>query len=238
MWGIGARRAEKLERNGFVNALRLRDAPDDWIRQHLTVQGLRTAHELRGIICYPLNPVRPQRRMVTCSRAFGAPTESLADVRAATAHFVSIAASKLRREGLVCGQLSVWIGTDGFRDDHPQYSNSRTFSVGPLSNCTLELSHLALRGLGDIFEPGYQYRRAGVTLDHLQPEATAPLRLLIDAREEALRRVMMALDYINAKFGREAVRCGLFPSSALWRTKVAHPAPGYTVKWEDVIIAN
>lgn len=238
VWGIGPARAGLLERHGIVNALLLRDAQDCWIRQHLTVVGLRTVHELRGIVCFPLNPPRPARRMVSCSRAFGAATESLADVSAATAYFTSIAARKLRREGLVCGRLSVWISTDGFREDQPQYGNAQTYTVSPLSNCTIELSHLALSGLRKIYEPGFQYRRAGVSLSELQPEDTAPLRLFRDERVEGLRQLMQAMDYINAKFGRDTVRCGLYPSSSLWRTKAEHPAPGYTVQWSDVMRAK
>jgi DNA polymerase V len=238
VWGIGPAKAEFLQRYNINNALALRGADDRWIRQHLTVTGLRTVHELRGTVCYPLCTARPVRKMVNCSRAFGAPVETLADVRAAVASFVSIAAAKLRREGLVCGRLAVSINADGFRDDLPQYHNSAAFSVAPLSNCTLELSHLALTGLSRIFRPGYAYRRAGVSLDALVPESGAPAPLFVDKRCEGLRRIMQAVDYCNARFGTGVVKVGLFPSSALWRTKATQPAPGYTVNWSDVVVAH
>lgn len=239
IWGIGPARAELLTRYGISNALALREADDHWIRQHLTVVGLRTVHELRGIPCWPISPATSQRKMVTCSRSFGAATESLADVRAALAHFVSIAAAKLRREGLLAGRLSVWIGTDGFKKQGvPQFSDSISFCVAPLSNCTLELSHLALRGLEHIFRPGYAYKRAGVSLDQLEPEATAPLRLFVDDRFEGMKRLMQALDYCNARFGGEAVQVGLFPSSSVWRTKAGFEAPGYTTNWGEIVIGR
>jgi DNA polymerase V len=241
VWNIGPARAELLQRNEINNALELSQLPDRWVRQHLTVVGLRTVQELRGVVCYPINPAPLIRQQATCSRAFGTATESLADVRAAVAHFTAIAAAKLRREGLLCGRLSVWITTDGWNDKVPQYSNSQTFSVAPLSNCTLELAHLALLSLAEprgIFRPGYAYKRAGVSLDLLEPEATAPLRLFADDRYETLRRLMLALDYCNARFGAGAVQVGLFPSSALWRTRAAHPAPGFTTRWGDVMLAG
>jgi DNA polymerase V len=238
VWGIGTKRAALLQRHGYLNALQLRDAPDHWIRQRMTITALRTVHELRGICCFPLNPAPPQRQIVSCSRSFGASTESLADVRAAVAHFVSIAATKLRREGLLAGRLVVSISTDGFRDDQPQYHNSKTFSIAPLSNCTLELSHLALSGLRDIFKPGYQYKRAGVCLDGLVPEQEAPAPLFADERCEGLRRLMVALDLCAAKYGAGIVRCGLFPSSSMWRTKALHAAPGFTTYWGDVMITQ
>lgn len=236
VWGIGSRRAELLQRHDILNALQLRDAADSWVRQRMTVLGLRTVHELRGIVCYPLNTTPPQRQLVSCSRSFGSSTESLADVRAAVAHFVSIAARKLRREGLLAGRLSVSVSTDGFRDDQPQYHNAKAFSVAPLSNCTLELSHLALGGLEKIFRPGFQYKRAGVVLDQLQAEDTAPLSLFADPRRGQLRQLMLALDYCNARFGGDVVKVGLFPSSSFWRTKQQFDAPGYTVKWSHLMV--
>ena len=238
VWGIGPAKSEFLQRYGFNTALALRGADDHWVRQRLTVTGLRTVHELRGTVCYPLCTARPMRKMVNCSRAFGAPVETLADVRAAVASFVSIAAAKLRREGLVCGRLSVSINTDGFRDDLPQYHNSASFSVAPLSNCTVELSHYALTGLARIFEPGYAYRRAGVSLDALMPESDAPIPLFKDERCDGLRRIMEAVDYCNARFGDGAINVGMFPSSSLWQTKAAQAAPGYTVRWQDLMIAG
>lgn len=238
VWGIGPARADLLQRYGIASALALRDADDRWIRKQLTLVGLKTVHELRGICCYPLSTARPVRRQVACSRSFGQSTESLADMRAATAHHVEIAAAKLRREGLVCGRLSLYITTDGFRDDQPQYANSIGFSVAPVSNCTLELSHLALRGLEKIYRPGFAYKRVGVTLDQLEPAVSAPLRLFADERFEGMQRLMFALDYCSARWGAGSVRVGLFPSSGLWRTRAMFPAPGRTTRWGDLIEAE
>lgn len=90
----------------------------------------------------------------------------------------------------------------------------------------------------EIFRPGYQYKRVGVTLDELALATTAPLHLFADDRYELLHRLMVALDFCNARFGVGALRVGLFPSSALWRTRVGHPAPGYMTRWGDVMVAE
>jgi hypothetical protein len=77
---------------------------------------------------------------------------------------------------------------------------------------------------------------AGVALDQLELEATAPLPLFVDERLVGMKRLMQALDFCNARLGGNAVRCGLFPSSALWRTKQAFDAPGRTTQWQDVLV--
>lgn len=236
VWGIGPRRAELLQRHAILSAWALREADERWIRQQLTIVGLRTVQELRGITCFPINPQPPQRQQVTCSRAFGSATDSLADVRAAVAAFTGIAAAKLRRDGLLAGKLTVWLSTDSQRPDQPQYQNSRTISLAPLSNCTLELGHLALNVIEQLYRPGFRFRRAGVSLTELLPENEAPRRLWEDERYLGLRRLMAALDYCNARFGRETVRCGYFPSSLRWQTKALFAAPGRTTRWADVPI--
>jgi DNA polymerase V len=53
VWGIGPRRAELLNRNEIFSALELRNADDLWIRDQLTIVGLRTVHELRERIARP-----------------------------------------------------------------------------------------------------------------------------------------------------------------------------------------
>jgi DNA polymerase V len=50
VWGIGRRYSELLLNNNIQTARELRDANDDWIRECLTVVGLRTVWELRGIL--------------------------------------------------------------------------------------------------------------------------------------------------------------------------------------------
>ena len=48
LWGVGSRYAAMLRRHDIRNAAQLRDTPDDWINQTMTVNGLRLAYELRG----------------------------------------------------------------------------------------------------------------------------------------------------------------------------------------------
>ena len=49
IWGIGRQKALFLARHGIINALQLKQAPDEWVKKHLSVVTLRTVRELRGI---------------------------------------------------------------------------------------------------------------------------------------------------------------------------------------------
>src|SRR5215471_11555692 len=109
VWGVGPKYSEALERHGIRNALDLRNADDGWIRMRMTIVGLRTVHELRGIQCIPFEPTPKVKQQLCVSRSFGAATESLQDLRAAVAFFTSRAAEKLREHRLLAGDLSVFV---------------------------------------------------------------------------------------------------------------------------------
>jgi DNA polymerase V len=233
VWGVGPRYTEMLRRHGIETALDLRDTPDDWVRERMTVVGLRTVTELRGTPCIPLEITPPNKKLITVSRSFGAATASLDELRAAIAFYMARAAEKLRRQKLAAGAVTVFIETDRFRPG-PQYSNSVTLNVAPKSDDTWELRELAFSGLARIYKPEYDYRRAGVTLGGLELADLVAKRLWEDERYERQRRLMAAVDRLNGKYGRDTVRCGLFHTEGLWRTRFAKRSPRYTTRWSEI----
>jgi DNA polymerase V len=233
VWGIGPRYTELLRRHGIETALDLRDAPDDWVRDRMTVVGLRTVTELRGTPCIPLEITPPNKKLITVSRSFGAATASLDELRAAIAFYVARAAEKLRRQRLAAGTITVFIETDRFRPV-AQYSNSVTLNVAPKSDNTWELREVAFSGLARIYMPGYGYRRAGVTLGAFELADLVAKRLWEDEWYERQRRLMAAVDRLNGKYGRDTVRCGLFHTEGTWRTRFAKRSPRYTTRWPEI----
>jgi DNA polymerase V len=238
VWGVGYRYAAMLAAHGLKTALDLRDADDEWVRRQMTVVGLKTVHELRGAPCFPLEITPLTKKNVSCSRTFGSPTESLQEVRAAVAHFTSQAAEKLRRQRLVAGSLEVFISTDRFKKDDPQYSASATLDVAPKSDFTPELTAIAMKGLAKIFRAGFKIRKAGVLLGGLELAERVTRRLWDDDQYEDRRRLMQAMDSLNVKFGRDAVRCGVYPSEGLWETRFEKLSPRYTTRWSDICVAR
>jgi DNA polymerase V len=237
VWGIGSRYNRFLNAHGINTALHLRDAPDEWVREHLTVVGLRTVHELRGIPCLPLELVRPARKTIVVSRSFGENVETLKDLSAAIAFFTTRAGEKLRRDGLSAGHLSVWIETSRFLETN-RYANSVTVGLHPLTDATTELLRAAMKGLRAIYREGYQYKRAGVMLGDFAPSNTLTLRLWGQAEHEKMQKLMRAVDSLNARFGRDVVRCGLYPFDGRWRMKSERRSRRYTTRWDELLEAG
>ena len=237
VWGCGRMYSALLERNGIKTALDLRNADEEWIRKRMTVVGARIVQELRGIQCIPFEPTPKVKQQLCVSRSFGSATESLHDLRAAVAFFTSRVAEKLREHRLLAGELSVFVHTDRFKDV-PQYANSARLSVAPKSDSTLELLPLALKGLDAVHREGFQIRKAGVILNDLELADCAPRRLWDAALYELHKRLMGVIDALNIKFGKDTVRCGLFPNSGAWRTRFERRSPAYTTDWRQLMTAH
>jgi DNA polymerase V len=235
VWGIGPERAALLRRNGIETALHLRDAPDRWVQKHLTVVGFRTVLELRGIPCLPLEAAPPPRKTVTCSRSFGRTVERLAELREAVAFHVSRAAEKLRAEGLAASRLEVFIHTSQF-SDAPRYAASHTVRLALATHYTPRLVAAAHRVLERIYRPGYAYKRAGITLTHLVPEAQIQLSLF-ESREGAdkERRAMAAVDAINRKMGGETVRLASSGFRRGWSMRQERRSNRCSTHWEEIL---
>jgi DNA polymerase V len=234
VWGVGPAYSKLLREAGITTARKLRDADRRWIRQRMTVVGARIVEELRGVRCLPLEQCPQARKSVTCSRSFGNAVESLDELREAVSCYTFRAAERLRRSRLAAGVLTVFIGTNRFSSD-PQYSNARTYELAQATDTTEELLEWALKGVAEIFRPGYRYKRAGVMFNHLVPVDQLSKRLYGDARFERSRRLMRAMDQINARYGRDTIRFGVAQLESRWQTKFLKRSPRYTTCLREVM---
>jgi DNA polymerase V len=130
--------------------------------------------------------------------------------------------------------VTVFITTSRFSTD-PQYSNSATSELAYSTDSTEELLSWALKGLDQIYRPGYRYKKAGVMLNRLAPADGLSMRLFGDERFERSRRVMKAVDDINRKFGRDTLRFGASRAGGRWVTKFLRRSRCYTTQLEEVL---
>ena len=234
VWGVGPAYAKLLKAAGITTARKLRDADRRWVRQRMTVVGARIVEELRGVSCLPLEQCPSKKKSITCSRSFGVPVESLAELREAVALYLSRAAERLRRFRLAAGVVTVFVNTNRFSAE-PQYGNSVTYELTYSTDSTQELLAWALKGLGQIYRPGYRYKKAGVILNRLAPADQLSRRFFGDERFERSRRVHKAVDEINRRHGRDTVRFGTAQPTGRWQTKFLKRSKCYTTSLKDVL---
>jgi DNA polymerase V len=234
VWGVGPAYAKMLKGAGVDTARKLRDADRRWVRQRMTVVGARIVEELRGVSCISIEKCPLGRKSVTCSRSFGVLVESLEELREAVAVYMTKAAERLRRSRLAAGVVTVFITTSRFSTD-PQYSNSATSELTYSTDSTEELLAWALKGLEQIYRAGYRYKKAGVMLNKLALAEQLSMRLFGDERFEKSRRVMKAVDEINARHGRDTIRFGAARPGGRWETKFLRRSRCYTTRLDEVL---
>jgi DNA polymerase V len=237
IWGIGSKSTEKLNRVGIYNALQLKNADDNWVRKNLSITGLRTVMELRGTSCIALDQSQALKKTIISSRTFGQPIYSLAVLKEAIAHHVSIASKKLRDQGSVASAIHIFIFTNRYIRNEPQHSGNVMITLPQASSYTPTMIKFANQGLEEVFKPGFKYNKAGVMMTGIVGSNSIQRNLFFSPPHEN-KTLMDSVDRINAKFGHETIRYAGVGFNNSWRMKQSHKSPAYTTKWNDLPIAN
>ena len=234
LWGINKRSAVKLQALGIYNARQLRDINLRTARKVLTVVGARLVEELRGKRCLSLELIAPKKKNICCSRSFSGEVKTISELADSVIQFVSTAAEKMRKQHLTASAVSVFIETNRFKEKG-QYANSASLKIQP-TDSTLELIACVLRILDRIYKPGYGYRKSGVLLLGLTPVEGETKRLYDDDEYQADRKLMAAIDNLNAKHGRNTIRFGLpAKRSVRWNMNRNFLSDNYTTSIADIL---
>lgn len=232
VWGIGRRQAAKLAKQEIKTAYDLTQLPGSWIRKNLTVVGERTWKELRGISCIDMESAPPPKKQICTSRSFGKMIEDFSTLSEAIATHASTCAVKLRRQKSYATSLMVFIHTNNFREDLPQYWKNTVIKLPVPTADTLEIVHHALTGLSHIFMEGYQYKKAGVIITEITDNAQLGL---FDSVDRAKRdKLMQAVDRINGKY-QHHVKLAVQGSGSDWKLKQEQLSKHYTTDINEII---
>lgn len=239
VWGVGPRLCKQLKAMQIDTAYALKQADAETLRQRFSVVMEKTIRELNGMTCLELESVRPPQQQILSSRSFGQPVYSLQSLSEAVTLYTSRAAEKLRKQQLYAGSIYVYIRTSLFRDNQPFYSNAMTLPLTNPTNSTLTLTSAALAILEQIYQPGHAYAKAGIALSELTP-ASAIQRDLFDRAHdhEKSEKLMHAMDSVNRKMGKAALRLASEGHTRTWRMKQERKSPCYTTDWQQLIIAR
>jgi DNA polymerase V len=130
VWGVGRRLVLRLQAIDIHTVLDLRNASPKHLRAQFGVVMERMCSELRGISCLELEDIAPPRQQILSSRSFGVLVESVAELSEAVSTYVARAAERLRRQASVAAVVHVFVHTNRFKDDEPQY-NARAPGAAP-----------------------------------------------------------------------------------------------------------
>lgn len=235
VWGIGRASLEKLKRMGVESIADFVAMPADTVRKTLTVTGLRTHAELRGISCMPLSLAPTDEKSLAVTRSFGKPISSWAEMEQAVATYAAKAGARLRSHGLSAGGMQVFMHTNPFKPGEPQHAPGSTFDIERSSD-SIALIGSATRAARRLWRPQFRYIKAGVILLDLRASDTVSLFPTRDPVRSA--KLMAALDAVNLRYGRDTLRPAVTAPRAAWGMRRAQLSPRYTTHPDEILEAR
>ena len=235
LWGVAGRIAARLTDLGISTPLKLRDADPAFVRQHFSVVMQRMVWELRGVPCIAFEDHVPDRKSIIASRSFGRPVSALQEMEEAVATYIARAAQKMRRQDLAAGHLSVFLETNRFKPNDPQYNPTSSARLPVATANTATLALWARRILRSIWKPGFQYKKAGVVLLDLVSADKVQGNLFTAPDSVRSRTLMKLLDETNAHHGRDTLAYASTGRQKAWTLRRDFVSPRYTTDWSELL---
>ncbi|WP_345776077.1 DUF4113 domain-containing protein [Rhodanobacter sp. K2T2] len=217
----------------------LRAADGKRLKERFSVVIERTWSELNGVSTVAWEDQPPAKQQIIASRSFGGPLYTTEQLSAPMALHMARAAEKLRQQGGTAGRFGVFLETNRFRPQDPQYSPSKSIALPMPTSDSAVLTQWAMALMKALWKPGFRYVKAGVMLLDLR-ELGVLQGSLFDApppAQDVRREKLMALlDKTNEKWGRGTMGNGSagVKDQRGWAMNRQNLSPRYTTCWDEV----
>lgn len=236
VWGVGRQTLEKLNYYGIHTPLEFAEKSESWVRSHFHKPGIQTWQELNGIPCIDTSEIHRKQSICT-SRSFGDMISDIDSLKASVATFASSCANKLRGQESGCKTVTVFIGSNHFREDLPQYGNAASASLIVPTSDTIEITQAALKALESIYLPGIMYKRSGVVVSDIFPITPVQGDLFDPIKNRPQRSALMkAIDSINHRYGLKTIQLGVEGEEKQpWKVKCEHRSPNFLTDINEIL---
>jgi DNA polymerase V len=236
VWGIGRKHSKRLQGKNIFNAYQFTQLSDDWVRKEMAVVGLRLKHELQGKPMLDLESQK-NKKMIATTRSFEKMFTKFDDLSERVSTFTASCSEKLRQQGSHCNMIMVFVHTNYFRKDLPQYSRNIVINTDFPTNSTIELNHYAQIGLKALFREGYHYKKAGVIVMGLTPNIETQLSLFNTSNPKH-QPLMSVIDKMNKSYGSNKIKFASQSLGRQWKMKQEKLSPSFTTKIKEIITVN
>ena len=239
VWGVGYQYAQKLkEMNAVFTAFDLTKKTEEWAHKNLGgVVGVRLIKELKGEPANEMKEELVNKKMIATTRMFGSPVKNIGDIKEAIATYTSRAAEKLRRQHSAANTVSVFVvpkeqSHNTYFRHGPTISSYVTLPVA--TSATNELIKPAVKLVDQLYEQGRIYKKAGVMLSGIVPDATIQGNLFLSETKNANRLLMSMVDNVNFAMRDDILKFAASGTTRDWKMRQELRSPRYTSRWEEL----
>ena len=201
-----------------------------------TKVGRQIQDELREIPCLALSDEWVKRKSIRTSRSFKPELTEFDDIAAALSLYATRAIEKCRKQHTFFQTVTVFIHTNPFQQNQPQYRNGITVGLHQPTNDTLFGIKLARQLLKKIYKPGYKYKKAGIILDQISSNMSQQLSFFQTV--ETKSSLMRAMDQINERYGKDTIHSSSIQRFNALKLPQSMISPQYTTKWCDILAVS
>ena len=238
VWGIGRRLSAMLHACGIHTALDFANTDPKWVKQRMTITGLRTWNELNGESCIELETVESRKKSIVTSRTFGEYITEKAILSEALANFAVKCAYKLRKQKSCARELVIFIKTNHLKAGIEQYYGTQIMELPVATNSSIEIIKYVNMLLERIYKPGLLYNKAGVIVQNIVSEDCVQGNLFDTIDRPKHNKLMKVIDNYNDYIGREKIRIMAQGFSRKWHLKNEHISKCFSTNIKDSIIVN
>ena len=236
VWGIGRQISQALNTMGIYTVLDFVQADPHTLRRKFGVVIERTQRELQGYSCLQLEEVSPKRKQIVRSRSFGQPIGTMEGLASALTHHVADATQKLRDQGGVTHTIQIFIETNRFKPELPQYTATESVSIPSGTSDTIQLNKKAQSALKSIYKAGYQYKKCGIILSGIEDQTIQSQLDWIDPPDDKRSMALMkTLDGINTRFGKSTIQLASEYLDNSWLMRRDQLSPRYTTRFDQLV---
>ena len=237
VWGVGRQLGRRLRQIRILTARDLAKASPSKIRRIGGVNLERTLRELNGLSCLGMEQRQP-RQNICSSRSFGRPVMELHDMEEALSSYVMTAVQRMRGEGSLAHGIQVFLATNSFKENTPQYHNSISESLPEPTDDLLAITSAALRLLRRIYRNGYAYKKTGLLLLDLMSHSLRQTNLFTEDKTRNREALNHALDQVMDTHGRDSVFLASQGIRRGWQMRRDKRSQGWTTMWDEIPAAG
>tara|TARA_B100000989_G_scaffold91746_1_gene66362 strand:+ start:34 stop:1293 length:1260 start_codon:yes stop_codon:yes gene_type:complete len=234
VWGIGFRHTERLKNIRIYTAYDFINLEDGWVRKNMSVVGLRLKKELEGESVLRLEELRSPKKAIATTRSFEGTITNYEKIKERISTFAICCAEKLRAQKSNCSSIYVFIRSNKFQKNKPQYRNGIVMTVPFSTNSNIVISKYAVEALKKIFKKDIHYKKAGVIVLGLNSINNYQYNLF-ENEDIKHQNLMRTIDFIQKKEGQSKIKLGSQDLKKRWKMKQEKLSANYTCKINEII---